>query len=75
VNQAEQMGSSLAETLRSQSDDLRDRRKMRALLLAQALPVKLTFPLMFCFLPGIFYSTLGPVLAQLTEVVDSILRR
>ena len=74
VNQAEQMGSSLAETLRSQSDDLRDRRKLRALLLAQALPVKLTFPLMFCFLPGIFYSTLGPVLAQLAEVVDSVLR-
>jgi tight adherence protein C len=75
VIQAEQVGSSLAETLRTQSDDLRDRRKLRALLLAQALPVKLVFPLMFCFLPGIFYSTLGPVLAQLVDVVDSVLKR
>src|SRR5437899_3158804 len=70
-----QVGSSLAETLRTQSDDLRDRRKLRALLLAQTLPVKLVFPLMFCFLPGIFYSTLGPVLAQLVDVVDSVLKR
>lgn len=73
--QAEQVGASLAETLRTQADDLRDRRKLRALLLAQALPVKLVFPLMFCFLPGIFYSTLGPVLNQLVEVVDSVIQR
>lgn len=75
IIQAEQVGSSLAETLRTQSDDLRDRRKLRALLLAQALPVKLVFPLMFCFLPGIFFAILGPVLAQLVDVVDSVLKR
>jgi tight adherence protein C len=74
VIQAEQVGSSLAETLRTQSDDLRDRRKLRALVLAQALPVKLVFPLMVCFLPGIFYSTLGPVLAQLVDVADAVLK-
>jgi pilus assembly protein TadC len=73
--QAEQVGASLAETLRSQADDLRDRRKLRALLLAQALPVKLVFPLMFCFLPGIFFSTLGPVLSQFVDIVDSVLKR
>ena len=73
--QAEQIGASLSETLRTQADDLRDRRKLRALLLAQALPVKLAFPLMFCFLPGIFFSTLGPVLNQLVDVVDSVIRR
>jgi tight adherence protein C len=73
--QAEQVGASLAETLRVQSDDLRDRRKMRALLLAQALPVKLVFPLMFCFLPSLFYSTLGPVLAQFVDLADSLIKR
>ena len=73
--QAEQVGASLSETLRRQADDLRDRRKLRALLLAQALPVKLAFPLMFCFLPGIFFSTLGPVLNQLVDVVDAVIRR
>jgi tight adherence protein C len=73
--QSEQVGASLSETLRTQADDLRDRRKLRALLLAQALPVKLVFPLMFCFLPGIFFSTLGPVLSQFVGMVDSVLRR
>jgi tight adherence protein C len=73
--QAEQVGASLAETLRSQADELRDRRKMRALLLAQALPVKLVFPLILCFLPGIFYSVLGPVISQFVEVADSVIRR
>jgi len=73
--QAEQIGANLSETLRTQSDDLRDRRKLRALLLAQSLPVKLVFPLMVCFLPGIFFSTLGPVISQFVDVVDSVIRR
>jgi tight adherence protein C len=73
--QAEQVGASLAETLRVQSDDLRDRRKMHALILAQAPPVKLVFSLMFCFLPSLFYSTLGPVLAQFADLADSIIKR
>lgn len=72
--QAEQVGASLAETLRTQADDLRDRRKLRALVLAQALPVKLVFPLIFCFLPGIFFSTLGPVISQFVEMMDSLMR-
>lgn len=72
--QAEQIGSSLAETLRHQADDMRDRRRMRALLLAQALPVKLVFPLIVCFLPGIFVATLGPALHQMIKIADTILR-
>jgi tight adherence protein C len=74
VIQSEQVGASLAETLRHQADDLRDRRRERALLQAQALPVKLVFPLVACFLPGIFLSTLGPVLFQMIQVADSVLR-
>ena len=73
--QAEQVGTSLSETLRIQADDLRDRRKLNALVRAQALPVKLAFPLMACFLPGIYFSTLGPVLSQLVDVVDAVMRR
>jgi tight adherence protein C len=73
--QAEQVGASLAETLRTQADDLRDRRKLQALVLAQALPVKLTFPLIACFLPGIFFVVLGPVLNQLVDVVDAVIQR
>jgi tight adherence protein C len=72
--QAEQVGASMAETLQHQAVDLRQRRRENALLRAQALPVKLVFPLVICFLPGIFASTLAPVLFQMVEVANSVLR-
>jgi tight adherence protein C len=72
--QAEQAGASMAETLRHQADDLRQRRRENALLQAQALPVKLVFPLVICFLPGIFVSTLAPVIFQMIQVANGVLR-
>jgi tight adherence protein C len=72
--QAEQVGASMAETLQHQAVDLRQRRRENALLQAQALPVKLVFPLVVCFLPGIFVSTLAPVLFQMIEVANSVVR-
>jgi len=74
IIQAEQVGASMAETLKHQAEDLRQRRREEALLQAQALPVKLVFPLVICFLPGIFISTLAPVLYQMVQVADSVLR-
>lgn len=73
IVEAEQIGASLAETLRHQAEDMRDRRRARAMLLAQALPVKLVFPLVICFLPGIFASTLAPALYQMIRVVDGVI--
>ena len=72
--QAEAIGASMAETLQHQAVDLRQRRRENALLQAQALPVKLVFPLVVCFLPGIFVSTLAPVLFQMVEVANSVIR-
>jgi len=72
--QAEAVGASMAETLQHQAVDLRQRRRENALLQAQALPVKLVFPLVICFLPGIFASTLAPVIFQMIEVADSVIR-
>ena len=43
-------------------------------MLGQLLPVKLMFPLVVCFLPGIFLTTLGPALLQLVEVAGGFLR-
>jgi tight adherence protein C len=74
VIQAEQIGASMAETLRHQADDMRSRRRDRALLASQSLPVKLVLPLVVCFLPGIFLSTLGPVLHQMVQVANTVLR-
>jgi tight adherence protein C len=71
--QAEQTGASMADTLQHQAEDLRQRRRENALLQAQTLPVKLVFPLVICFLPGIFVSTLAPVIYQMILMANSVL--
>lgn len=71
---AEHLGASTAEVLRIQAVDLRVRRRERALARAQTLPLKLIFPLFFCFLPGLFVITLGPTLYQLFQLADQVIR-
>ena len=71
--QADQVGAGFSSVLRQQADDLRNRRRERALILAQSLPVKLVFPLVICFLPGIFMVTLGPAFHQFLQYADSML--
>ena len=72
--QAEQLGSGIAQALRRQADDLRDRRRERANAFAMALSVKRMIPLVVCFMPGIFVWTVGPALASLFQHVDTIMR-
>jgi pilus assembly protein TadC len=72
--QAEETGSGLAEVLRPLAEDLRLRRRERALARAEALPEKLVFPLVLGFLPGLLVWTLGPSFHQLFGIVDSIMR-
>jgi tight adherence protein C len=71
--QAEQVGAGFSNVLRVQADDLRNRRREDANMLAQALPVKLIFPLVICFLPGIFVCTLGPIFMQFVRLADSMM--
>jgi len=72
--QAEQMGSSLAGVLRTQAEDLRNLRRERALAQAEALEVKLVFPLVICFLPGLFVAAAGPAFYQFVQLIDRIAR-
>jgi tight adherence protein C len=74
VIQAEQIGSGLAQTLKIQADDLRNRRRERALALAMSIPVKLLLPLIVCFLPGIMVAAVGPTAYQLVQMLDGVLR-
>ena len=71
--QAEQLGSGISQALRRQADDLRDRRRERANAFAMALPIKRMFPLVVCFMPGIFVWTLGPFFARLLQFADTFL--
>lgn len=68
--QAEQLGAGLGSVLRVQADDLRHRRRERALGRADALEVKLVLPLVVCFLPGVLLAALGPVFHQFFELID-----
>jgi len=71
--QAEQVGSSLAETLRGQAADLWVRRRESALAQAQSLPARLAFPVVLCFLPALFVITLGPILTEFIELAENVL--
>ena len=72
--QAEQLGSGIAQALRRQADDLRDRRRERANAFAMALSVKRMIPLVVCFMPGIFVWTVGPALTRLFQIADAYMR-
>lgn len=71
VVQAEQIGAGLADVLRVQADDLRDRRREQALALAMQIPVKLLAPLIICFMPGLMVAALGPTFFELFQFLDS----
>ncbi len=70
--QSEQMGSSVAETLRLQAEDVRAERREKSMTFAQSLATKRVIPLVICFLPGLFIWPLGPFLIQLLKIVDSL---
>ncbi|MCH1438826.1 MAG: type II secretion system F family protein [Rubripirellula sp.] len=70
--QSEQMGSSVAETLRLQAEDVRAERREKSMTFAQSLATKRVIPLVICFLPGLFVWPLGPFFIQLLRIVDSL---
>jgi tight adherence protein C len=61
VIQAETMGTGIASTLRTQSRQLRIRRRQRAEQAAQTAGPKMVFPLVFFVMPSLFIVILGPV--------------
>jgi tight adherence protein C len=58
--QSEKMGTSIAETLRTQANFTRVQRAQRAEEIAAKLPVKILFPMMVFIMPTLFIVILGP---------------
>lgn len=72
LRQAEQLGVSIAKTLRTQADSLRIQRSLRVRQLAASLSIKMLFPLIFCILPALFIAVLGPGLMQLASTFKEL---
>jgi len=67
--QADKFGTSLAESLRVQSDMMRTRRAQRAEELAAKIPVKLVLPLGLFIFPTLMIVLLGPAVLQVIETM------
>jgi tight adherence protein C len=65
--QSEQLGTSVAKTLRVHSDTLRTQRRQRVEEQAAKTTIKLVFPLVFFIFPSLFLVTLGPALIIMSE--------
>jgi len=65
--QADRFGTSMAQTLRVHSDDMRTRRRQRAEELAAKTTVKLIFPLVFFIFPAIFVVLAGPAVLKIMD--------
>lgn len=70
---AEQRGASIAAALRAQAEELRRRRREKALEIALTAPLKRVIPMVIFFLPGIFIFTLGPIYYQIFSALDTFL--
>ena len=71
VIQAEQLGTSLAQVLRVQSQRMRVRRRQRAEQEARRVPVKMVFPLVFCLMPSLFIFIIGPIVVNAINYLTS----
>lgn len=65
--QADAFGIPVGQVLRTQSAEMRVKRRQRAEQKAQQVPVKITVPLIFCILPCLFLAVMGPAAISIMD--------
>jgi tight adherence protein C len=69
LSQSDKFGTSVGESLRIFSEDLRHKRQILAEELAAKVPTKMLFPLVLCIFPAISVVVLGPALIRIWNTV------
>jgi tight adherence protein C len=72
--QTDRFGTSIAQSLRVHSDDLRIRRRQRAEEMAAKTAVKMVPPLVFFIFPAMFVVILGPAVISLARELLPVLK-
>ena len=67
VVQSGDLGVPIAGVLREHAREMRLRRRQRAEELAQKVPIKILFPVLFCLFPSLFVVILGPGVLQIMD--------
>lgn len=68
IIQSEQLGSSIADVLHVQADQMRVERRFRAQEKARTVPIKMLIPLAFLIFPAIMAVLIGPAVPPLLEL-------
>jgi tight adherence protein C len=69
LTQADKFGTSIGDSLRVFSDDLRHKRMIRAEETAAKVPTKMLFPLVVCIFPSIIMVVMGPAAIQVIRTL------
>lgn len=69
LTQADKFGTSIGDSLRVFSDDLRHKRQIRAEESAAKVPTKMLIPLVTCIFPAVIMVILGPAIIQIVRTI------
>lgn len=72
INQSEQLGSSISQTLRAQAEIFRSEKMSRIEQKAMRLPTLLTIPLVLFIMPAVLIVVIGPALLNIIGIFRSI---